>query len=64
MTKDNTGILQKWICQPCKEGRHGYCQMNCAFANCHCSSCMEINYQLTKKTLQDKYEVITGVRPN
>lgn len=50
------------VCQPCQYGKHDYCHISMYNSNCQCPECVEINHNLTKKTLDNKYEKITGVK--
>lgn len=49
--------MNSWICKPCKEKRHNFCQMD----DCKCKECVQINYELTKGSLKNVYKRITGV---
>ena len=53
-----------WICEPCLIEKHNFCHITGSFAICKYAVCYPKNMELTKKTLEKKYEQMTGVKPS
>jgi len=51
----------EWICDPCLIEKHNFCHITSSMSNCKCPVCYSRNMKESKKSLQDKYQKITGV---